>query len=171
VTDPMTDKGVAAKPVMPRPFYVGSPLSTTVSFALLPGEADRALLPGERRLGRFILPPFQRPPVWTREQQVKLIESIWLRLPIGSFFYNEAPLGHETDQWLIDGQQRITALLSYIAGDFDVFGHRWQNLPRVDQRSFEMSHFPCVQLGMTDRDKLEDIYNRLAYGGTAHEPR
>lgn len=161
----------AAARVMPSPFYVGSPLATTVSFAISERDMpDHVLRDGERWLGRFILPPFQRPPVWTREQQVKLIESVWLELPIGVFIYNQTHGHHHTDQWLIDGQQRITALLAYVANEFPVFGYRYSEITDIDRRVFQCKHFPCVQLAMTDAAAMEDIYMRLAYGGTPHEP-
>jgi len=127
---------------------------------------------GERVLGKFILPPFQRPPVWNREQQVRLVESIWLELPIGIYIYNQisTPLNHPCDGWLIDGQQRVTAILEYVNDTFSVFGYKYSELDRREQRAFEMKSFPCVILEMTDSNELEEIYMRLAYGGTPHDP-
>lgn len=160
--------------LMPDPFFVGSPLATTVSH-ILPRSSStgqRDLERGERRLGWFILPPFQRPPVWTPEQQIKLLESIWLELPVGAYIYNQSPsYNHRTDQWLIDGQQRVTSIIAYLDDAFPVFGYRWSELPRHEQRAFEMKSFPCIRLQMQDADALADIYDRLAYGGTPHEPK
>ena len=48
----------------------------------------RPAKPGERVLGAFKLPPFQRGSVWTKQQQVRFIESIWLHLPIASYVVN-----------------------------------------------------------------------------------
>ncbi len=161
--------------LMPDPFYVGSPLATTV-MAVQPrrdGEwrFTRTLADGERRLGHFILPPFQRPPVWSREQQIRLVESVWLELPIGVYIYNQAPrFRGPTDGWLIDGQQRITAMMAYFADEFPVFGYLWSEVTETDQRAFAFKHFPCVELRMTGEAELRDIYDRLAYGGTPHEP-
>jgi len=124
----------------------------------------------ERRLGWFVLPPFQRPPVWTLEQQTKLIESLWLNLPIGYYVLNTPETyQHPTDLWLIDGQQRISAILDYVAGYFPVFGHRYTDLTIVEQRTFENIVFPCISLRLENEAELEDLYNRLAYGGTHHE--
>jgi len=156
--------------VMPEPFYVGSPHSTMVMFVLsTEGEFAPILRDGCRRLGRFILPPFQRPPVWTQAQQIALLESIWLELPIGSFVYNASnDMDDECDQWLIDGQQRITALLAYVADAFPVFGYRYSELSVVEKRGFSMKSFPCIETKDQNRCDLENIYNRLAYGGTPH---
>jgi len=166
---------VRGERLMPEPFYVGSAQNTLVMFAISSeGEFAPELRNGCRRLGRFILPPFQRPPVWSREQQIKLIESVWLELPIGVFIYNacaalsDTPEG-ECDQWLVDGQQRITALLEYVHDAFPVFGYRYSEVSERDVRAFMMKAFPCVELKNQLPGPLKDIYERLAYGGTPHE--
>ncbi|AOG02897.1 DUF262 domain-containing protein [Bosea sp. RAC05] len=125
---------------------------------------------GERGLGAYILPPFQRPPVWQQEQAVRFIESIWLGLPIGVYVYNESPTLGATDGWLIEGQQRWTSITSYVAGEFEVFGHLYTDLDAADQRHFMLRPFSCIVTKYDDPEKLKDIYHRLAYGGTAHEP-
>lgn len=160
--------------LMPDPLPFGSTLSYTVEH-LLPrhGRPDyTAESRGDNRLlGWFVLPPFQRPPIWTLEQKVKLIESMWMGLPIGAYFLNK-PEGYNdpTDLWLIDGQQRISAILDYLADAFPVFGYIWADLPEHEQRGFLSKVFPCVETRLNDPVVLEDLYNRLAYGGTPHEP-
>jgi uncharacterized protein with ParB-like and HNH nuclease domain len=86
---------------------------------VLPREKGfhRELIDGERALGAFILPPFQRQPVWTLEQKIRLIASFLDELPIPPYVVNrdlEPPYTHE--RWVIDGQQRITAVLEFIQG-------------------------------------------------------
>ncbi len=125
---------------------------------------------GERGLGAYILPPFQRPQVWQPEQAVSFIESIWLGLPIGVYVYNESPKLGATDGWLIEGQQRWTSIGAYVAGEFEVFGRLYTELDPSDQRHFVMRPFSCIVTKYDDPEKLKDIYQRLAYGGTAHEP-
>ena len=125
---------------------------------------------GERQLGIFVLPPFQRKSVWTRKQQTLLIESLWLGLPIAAYIFNQTDIAGETDMWLLDGQQRWTAILAYVNGDFDVMGFKFGDLSDVDQKSFKSMTFPCVQTNIRDSSVCEDVYNRLAYGGTNHDP-
>ena len=31
--------------------------------------------------------------------------------------------------------------------------------------------FPCLRTHLTDEAKLRDVYDRLAYGGTPHDPK
>jgi uncharacterized protein with ParB-like and HNH nuclease domain len=154
---------------MPTEIMSGSAMSTCISFIAMERDLHSELADGERILGRFVLPKFQRPAVWTMKQRIRLIESLWLGLPIASFVYNRSSqIDGKTDQWLIDGQQRITTILSYLNDEFEVFGSKWSDVDVVDRRGFNMKPFPCYELRLDDEAKLEDIYNRLAYGGTVH---
>lgn len=140
---------------------------------ILPRERGlrRPLQAGERALGAFILPPFQRPAVWTLDQKVRLIESILDELPVPPYVMNrdlEPPYQH--DQWLLDGQQRITAMLEFIAGDFPVRDVRFPEVSSRDQQWFLNRPFHCLETELTDESLLREVYDRLAYGGTPHDP-
>jgi hypothetical protein len=142
---------------------------------IMPGERRDArrlapLAEGERELSWFVLPNFQRPPVWSRAQQVKFVESCWIGLPIGVIVYNRSRrIDSPYDNWLLDGQQRITALVDYMNDAFPVFGYLFSELTVVDRRMWSMSvALPLAETQSEDPAQLEDIYNRLAYGGTPH---
>lgn len=124
--------------------------------------------PGESRLLRWKLPTWQRPYVWTSDQERRLIESIWLGIPIASYVYNHIRGGGELDGILVDGQQRWTAISRYVNDGFPVFGYMWSQLTELDRRSFRSTGFPCIMTDYTDEDALRDLYDRLAYGGTPH---
>lgn len=157
--------------LIPRSWFQAQGRDTTMCFLDSRNRQDRCeLAPGERRLGWFILPAFQRPPVWTIEQRVRFVESCWLGLPIGVFVWNDA-YGTRFDQWLLDGQQRVGAVIAYMADEFEVFGRRFSELTEIDHRQWDMSvSFPCRVTSLRDEAALRDVYDRLAYGGTPHEP-
>ena len=158
---------------MPGKWFHASSLASPVCQMF--GRSSDHLRPlgaGERLLGAFILPPFQRPPVWTRAQQIRLIESMWAGLPIGSYVYNQTrTYQHPCDFWLIDGQQRVTAILAYVADKFPVHGYLWSQITRPEQLGFELSPVPAFQMASESEQECRDIYERLAYGGTAHVRR
>lgn len=156
--------------LIPDTWFRAQTRSTTMSFLMAKHQGrDTPLGEGERQLGWFVLPPFQRPPVWSLAQQESFIESCWLGLPIGAFVVNRTTSDGPFDNWLIDGQQRVTAVLSYIADEFPVFGHKFSELTVVDHRMWIMSvAFPCLETNIEDEDALFDVYTRLAYGGTPH---
>lgn len=159
---------------MPDSWFRAQTRQTTMAFIRERSSYRQApLREGERQLGWFVLPPFQRPPVWTAAQKERFIESCWMGLPIGVFIYNRTDNMHSPyDAWLLDGQQRVTAVLEYMADDFPVMGFRYSELTEVDRRRWEMTTgFACMETNLTDEDQLRDVYDRLAYGGTPHEPK
>jgi hypothetical protein len=155
---------------IPDSWFSAQSMSTTMCFvANMDRREPRRLQEGERYLGWFVLPPFQRPPVWTLAQKARFIESAWMGLPLGVFVWNEAGYGSRFGDWLLDGQQRITAVLEYMADEFPVYGYRFSELTGVDHRRWEMStSFPCLRTRLEDEAALRDVYERLAYGGTPH---
>ncbi len=122
---------------------------------------------GERLL-TFVLPPFQRPPVWTRKQSIRFMESLILGLPIGTYTYCSAVDRGTTDGWLIDGQQRMRAIASFIAGKFPVFGYRWPELTIGEHRRIQNTGFAAYVLPDASEDECLEQYLRMNYGGTPH---
>lgn len=157
---------------MPYPWFTGSAMARPLMFIIDNVEQNRLrpLNEGERYCGQFILPPFQRPSTWTIEQKVALIESLWAGLPIGSLCVNVGTsYSDPTSSWLIDGQQRCSAILEYVADAFPVHGYHWSEIEEVERRSLRMTRIVTVyETKYSDEDKLRDIYNRLAFGGTPH---
>jgi len=152
---------------MPDPWFRAQPMANMLKGLALETPA-RKPKDGERRLGRFILPGFQRPSVWTLEQKVRLIESLWLSLPIGALVYNETSPDNACDEWLLDGQQRLAAIVEYLDGCFSVFGYRFNQLDEAEQRSFLLRPVSVLMTRIEDEAGCRDVYERLAYGGTAH---
>lgn len=68
--------------------------------------------------GHFQLPAFQRPFVWSPEQVKELAVSLYSGYPIGTLLvwepndwaFPKGPTSEFPAQWIVDGQQRITAL-------------------------------------------------------------
>lgn len=155
---------------MPQPWFRAQSTGRRISAGLF-DEPIRPPREGERRIAGFILPPFQRPPEWSLEQKVALIESIWDGLPIGAYVVNriEDPNG-ETADWLLDGQQRWTAMSEYVAGEFEVMGFRYPDLSPLARLDFRGRPISEIETKLTDPADCERIYRKLAYGGTPHQP-
>jgi uncharacterized protein with ParB-like and HNH nuclease domain len=155
---------------MPNEIISGSMHNWTVGHYIVTGRHESA------EIFFLRLPPFQRPAVWTQSQQIKFIESMWLGLDLGRIVYTQVnqPALQEFNWLLIDGQQRLTALKLYVENAFPVFGLYHKELHEVDRRMMEISRaLPATVI--TERnylnwEKLEDLYIRMNYGGTAHAP-
>lgn len=124
--------------------------------------------PQERRLGGYRLPDFQRPLVWTPEQEVLLIESIWDGFDIGAYAITEDSANPEFDGFLLDGQQRLNAIMRYCADQFPVRGYLWSELTIVDRRNFTKTTFPRVVLRSPSDEQMRTYYNRMNFGGVRH---
>lgn len=135
---------------------------------------------GLRTIMGFAIPEWQRPLVWTTDQKIKFIESAWYGINLGTYTYQRYDYlrGHDAqgnaipspyNGFLIDGQQRMSALQDYLDGQFEVFGAKWSELDRSDQRSFEITrHFSCYISRFQTEAEMIEMYERLSFGGTPH---
>ena len=81
-----------------------------------PSDPQVSALHKKKQKGKLILQPdFQRQFVWDRKKASRLIESVLLRVPLPIIYLSEQPDGKE---YVIDGQQRLTSLFSFIEGKF-----------------------------------------------------
>jgi|SRR5882724_92180 len=118
-----------------------------------------------------LAPEFQRRPVWTPRAKSFLIDSILRGMPLPQFFIREVILPREkrTVREVVDGQQRLTAILGYVAGEFTVLPMhnadagrlKFDQLPEVTQKNF-LSYPLSVNVleGSGDADVLE-IFSRI----------
>lgn len=131
--------------------------------------------PAERYAMGFPLPAWQRPLVWTAQQCGRFIESAWLGLHLGTLVVNgvrhEGGSVHPLSGLLIDGQQRLAAIAAYLDDGLEVFGYRWSELGRHEQARFERTIFMRSETSIWDERELQDLYDRLNFGGTPHDPR
>jgi uncharacterized protein with ParB-like and HNH nuclease domain len=157
--------------MIPKPFLDATTRNYVIEHGLVAHSSGRAANANERQLGSFRLPPFQRPSVWTMEQKVRFIESIWLHLPIASYVVNrdeQDRLGYPCEDWLLDGQQRWTAIIEYTEDMFRVFDLLFSELTNIHRRKFKSYPFPCIETRNLKPKQCKDVYDRLAYGGTNH---
>jgi uncharacterized protein with ParB-like and HNH nuclease domain len=113
----------------------------------------------------FKLPDFQRPLVWTQGQKIRLIESLLVGIPIGTYTVNESD-NPALDRLLIDGQQRVNAIKEYVNNEFKVYGLFYSE---VTDRKFHNCQFPCYVTQSDDIEYLKNYYNLMNFSGTAHK--
>lgn len=113
----------------------------------------------------FKLPDFQRPLVWTVKQKIRLIESLWVGVNIGTYTVNESD-NDNYNRLLIDGQQRINAIKEYVNNQFKVYNLFYLD---VTNRKFNNCKFPCYVTQSDDIEYLKNYYNLMNFGGTAHK--
>lgn len=169
----------------PNKILVGTPRSWNLDHLYhnktRDGDSDRSMHYGVQAwLMGYILPPFQRPVVWDDGRMIRFVESAVLGFHLGTWCYNnagDAPMRtiggkeyfHKTDLWLIDGQQRLTALDRFFDDYFPVFGLFWSEVPTVRKRGFlSNTSFGAHETKIHDETTLRNLYDRLNFGGVAH---
>ena len=116
--------------------------------------------------------PFQRNAVWTTVQQAYLIDTILNGLPIPELYMQD--LGDETgneEHVVVDGQQRIRAVLNFIQGNYRLDGddvnRSWRGKDfddlSVDERKAIFGYKFVVRILPSDLDETEirAVFSRL----------
>lgn len=116
-----------------------------------------------------ISPPFQRNPVWSNKQRSALIETILLEYPIPEIYMQDiVDEGGGEKHIVVDGQQRIRAVLDYISGDFAVEeeNSRWRDLYFDDlsgddkKKIYEYKFLVRILPSMPD-EQIRSIFQRI----------
>lgn len=133
------------------------------------------LYPGERALLGLVVPPFQRPAVWEPTRQALFIESLFLGLNSTAIVVTDNEWRDDgrrlpKSSWIIDGQQRLTALAAFLSGDLAIFGGmRRRDLDASERRRLEDAPLARIKVShKTSEADLKTLYERLAFGGIAH---
>jgi len=126
-------------------------------------------------------PPFQRKPVWAARQKCYLVESVLLDLPIPEIYIQQTttPSGVTTHA-IVDGQQRIRAVLQFIGSEIDPeeaeynkyvldkldpssgwYSKSFADLSDDDKKRFYAYRFAVRYLDTESEDEIRDMFRRL----------
>lgn len=124
--------------------------------------------------GVFVVPDFQRHPVWSDQKKAKLIESFLLGLPVPPIFlYTEKGISFK----IIDGLQRVHTIYSFFNNEFKLIGLN-KRCPYLNKKFYELtddykqklenSILPATIIKQTnpiDDSSVYLIFERLNTGG------
>lgn len=122
-----------------------------------------------------LAPDFQRSFVWGDKQQIRLIESILLGIPLPAFYFNQDNSGAHQ---VIDGVQRLTTIEHFMSDRLelkDVYleyllplkGQKFSTLEPATKRRFAGTQIVAhVIEPQTPDDVKYDIFNRVNTGGS-----
>ncbi|WP_242103526.1 DUF262 domain-containing protein [Lysobacter sp. M2-1] len=113
--------------------------------------------------------PFQRNPVWTVKQQASLIETILLEYPIPELYMQTLVSSQGAEEHVVvDGQQRLRAVLEYLAGKFPLAddaqrgaSSSFDELTAEDKKRLFEYVFVVRQLPEMPDDELRAIFQRI----------
>lgn len=116
-------------------------------------------------------PNFQRRPVWTDEQASYLIDTILSGLPLPEVYIrSESTAQGKTNYEVVDGQQRIRAILKFGANDLELcgdevatkwLGKRFDDLKEGEQKSFWDYKLVVRELDGASDLEIRNLFKRL----------
>lgn len=114
-------------------------------------------------------PDFQRRSVWTDKAKSYLIDTVLRGKPMPKIIITQRLEGAKTVRVVVDGQQRLRAILEYYNGDFkiskahnkDLFKFTYQTLPNNLDREFLKYELGVDLLFDTPYQELLDIFARI----------
>lgn len=125
------------------------------------------------------IPPFQRGIVWDEERMIAFIETLAQKGDPGTWTYHTSDELQKTDEgkeyfvrdkWLLDGQQRITAIDRFFDDVFPVYGLYWSQIEETRRRGFLMSTiFPAYEVKNKSELELRELYDLKNFGGVPHQ--
>ncbi|MYD51463.1 MAG: DUF262 domain-containing protein [Dehalococcoidia bacterium] len=115
----------------------------------------------------IIQPKFQRRAVWSREAQSFLVDTIVRAIPMPKIYVRVLRQGGQTTFEVVDGQQRLGAILGFVSGDFPIhaphhekYGEMcFDDLPFNAQRQF-LEYGVTVE--MIEEATDEDVWKLFA---------
>ncbi|UPT74143.1 MAG: DUF262 domain-containing protein [Elusimicrobiota bacterium] len=116
-----------------------------------------------------IRPDFQRKEVWSPAARILLMDTILRKIPIPKIFFQAIVRNKDTYRVVIDGQQRIKAILSFVDDDFhlakpysgEYSGRKFSELPQNIQDEFLSYKIDTNEIVNAPDDVVRDIYSRV----------
>ncbi len=123
-------------------------------------------LVNEINIGSIVISPyFQRKLVWRLAHKVDFIETILLGFPFPEVFISRGSIDVEkmtSTSHIVDGQQRMTAIRQFIAGDFEVNGKNYKDLTSGEKENFLKYEIAVIDLDLQNEDtRIVEIFKRL----------
>ncbi|ADU46602.1 DUF262 domain-containing protein [Intrasporangium calvum] len=107
-------------------------------------------------------PPYQRNPVWMARQKNHLVESVLMKMPIPEIFIQRSTDANgRTAYAVVDGQQRISALMQFI-GSYSADGQEEFDQFPLDKLTTESDWYNRCFADLTDPEKISFFGYELA---------
>jgi len=127
---------------------------------------DLISIVNEIKVGRLIPDAyFQRNLVWRDIHKQDFIKTILLGLPFPQIFISRGKIDVEnmtTTSCIVDGQQRINAIIGFIDDVFDVEGKKYSDLSGDEKSDFLKYEIATIELDLDNTDqRVKEIFQRV----------
>ena len=114
-------------------------------------------------------PDFQRNEVWTKAAQIMLIDTILRGIPIPKIYIKSIVKDEKTYRIVVDGQQRLTAILKFVKDDLalekpyvgELAGCRFSDLPGDIHDDFLRYKIDINEIFNPTDDEIRNLYSRV----------
>ena len=114
-------------------------------------------------------PDFQRNQVWSKAAKIMLIDTILRNIPMPKIFLQAILRDQDTYRIVIDGQQRLTAILEFLNNDFALdtpyegphLSKRFIDLPQEVQHDILNYNIDINEIRNATKDVIRDVYSRV----------
>ena len=135
-----------------------------------PPAFDSRLLDRSESLSEYRIPEHQRWPQWSKEKQIKLVDSVFKNYPISGIETSQH-IDHTTGNIyynIEDGQTRLSILHKYYNNEFEYCGKLFRDLQSNQQRRFERYTITVEIIvsmpGTTLDEEIHEMFERLQEG-------
>lgn len=107
-------------------------------------------------------PSYQRDYVWERKDKIELISSIFSNVDIGKFVFVHRGYGTGCMFEVVDGKQRLNALLEFYEGRYPILGNvYYDNLSKVDKYHFDNYPVSFAEVSGISEKEIVKLFLRL----------
>lgn len=114
-------------------------------------------------------PDFQRNEVWSHSAQIMLIDTILKGIPIPKIYIKSIMKDGNTYRVVIDGQQRLTAILKFVENEFvlkkpyvgEYVNCHFSDLPSDVQNEFLRYKIDINEIFNPTYEEIRDLYSRV----------
>lgn len=114
-------------------------------------------------------PDFQRNEVWTQAAQIMLIDTILKGIPIPKIYIKSIVKDEKTYRVVVDGQQRLTAILKFIRDEFalkkpyngEFYNKKYSQLPKEERDKFIRYKIDINEIFNPTEEEIRDLYSRV----------
>jgi hypothetical protein len=150
---------INAIPVLSSKFNFGQSYNSTIS----------ALIHDHYNFGIDMNPEYQRDLVWELEDKVALIDSIMNDVEIGRFVFMKKNYSstESTMSEVIDGKQRLTALIEFFEDRFAYKGLKYSEMNPMDKNHFTNKSILRIDVDQMTIEQRMDYFIRINTTGKA----
>ena len=110
-------------------------------------------------------PEYQREFVWELEDKIALIDSIFNNIDIGKFVFIKHDYSNELLYEILDGKQRLRAILDFYEDKFQYKGCYFSDLSNRDKNHFEDYSISIAEVGEMSKEQILRYFIMLNTGG------